>query len=310
MSLFRKDDAMPAERADHRQGASWLLWSGIVALLVWLYGFRGNTEEVAHIGRSALSFLMAEWNTRAAEYSHGWLVPLVSAVVIWRQRKILSVLPRHACWPGLAVVVFSLILYSAGIKTQQTRIVIVSIVPLLWGISLSAWGGAIARRLVFPVAYLLFCVPLVFIESLTFPLRLLASSAAEALLNGMGIPVVRMGTAIVSTKMSGLNIDVADPCSGMHSLMAMAALGAAYAYFTQSKPLCRWLLFLGSLPIAVAGNIARVLSIAVVATLFGQEKAMRFYHDYSGYVLFGAAVILMMSWGGLLTRWTDRKVAP
>ncbi len=289
------------------QGRSLLLWVCIGGLLTWMYGARGNTEEVTQAGRSAMAWMTREWNTRGGEYSHGWLIPLVSALAIWRRRRELAELPRHATWTGVVVVASALLLYAAGVKIQQTRIVLVSLVPLVWGIALGAWGWSIARRLLFPCGYLLFCVPLVFIEALTFPLRLLASRVAEILLNGMGIAVTRAGTALLSAAGGGINIDVADPCSGMHSLMAMAALGAAYAYFTQPSQTGKWLLFLGSLPIAIAGNVTRVISIALAAAWFGQERAMVFYHDFSGYVLFGAAVMLMMGLATVLNRWLARK---
>lgn len=284
-----------------------LLWLCIGLLLAWMYGARGNMEEVARVGRSAMAWMIREWNTPGGEYSHGWLVPLVSAMAIWLRRKELAALPRHVTWAGVIVVAGALLLYAAGIKIQQTRLVLVSLVALVWGIALGAWGWAVARRLVFPCGYLLFCVPLVFIDALTFPLRLLASRLAESLLNGMGIAVTRVGTALLSASGAGINIDVADPCSGMHSLMAMAALGAAYAYFTQPSQTGKWLLFLGSLPIAIAGNVTRVISIALVAAWFGQERAMVFYHDFSGYVLFGAAVLLMMGLGTILNRWLTRE---
>lgn len=281
---------------------SLLLGIGIVLLLAWLYGARGNMEEVARVGRSAMAWMTREWNTRGGEYSHGWLVPLVSAMAVWLRRKELAALPRRASWTGVVVVACALLLYAAGVRIQQTRIVLMSLVALIWGIALGAWGWTLARKLAFPCGYLLFCVPLAFIDSLTFPLRLLASRLAELLLNGMGIAVTRVGTALLSTTGGGINIDVADPCSGMHSLMAMAALGAAYAYFTQPGHAGKWLLFLGSLPIAIAGNVTRVISIALVAAWFGQERAMVFYHDFSGYVLFAAAVILMMGLGSALNR--------
>lgn len=302
--------SLSQENNDSGPAWTWVIWGGVGFLVAWLYGFRGNLEEVNTVGRSALVWMVAEWSTKGGEYSHGWLIPLVSLAVVWRQRKVLLDEPKAPWWPGLGVVALALALYGLGVVAQQTRIVLVSLAVLLWGIPLSAWGWPMARHLVFSCAYLLFCVPLVFIDALTFPLRLLASSVSETLLNGVGIPVHRVGTAIVSALGNGLNIDVADPCSGMHSLMAMAALGAAYGYFTQSRNVGRWILFLGSLPIAVAGNVVRVMSIAVVASIFGQERAMAFYHDYSGYVLFGAAVMLMMSGGALLSRWLDRKEIP
>ena len=279
-----------------------LLWGLVTVLLVLLYGVRGNTEEVEHVGRSAVRWTSLEWNTRGGEYSHGWLVPLVSLVVVWWRRKELVAGPIKVCGYGLWVVGLALFLYWFGVKAQQTRLVLISLPLLLWGMPLYVYGWTIGRWLMFPCAYLFFSVPLVFIDTVAFPLRLLASGVTEVFLNGLGIPVSRTGTSITSLTGERFNIDVADPCSGLHSLMAMAALGAAYAYFYHRRPLAKWLLFIGSLPIAVAGNVIRVTSIAVVATFFGQKYAMSFYHDYSGYVMFGAAVMLMMGFGSLIRR--------
>lgn len=303
MNILQERSRVPSPWADMKSPAIWLVWFANMVLLIWLFGFRGNMEEVGHVGRSALFWMVAEWNTAGGEYSHGWLIPFVSVAIVWRQREILRGMSLRVCWSGLFVVVSALLIYALGLKIQQTRIVLVSMVMVIWGTCLSVLGLACAKRLMFPCVYLLFCVPVVFVDALTFPLRLLASSVSEGLLNGIGIPVVRLGTAIISAGGTGLNIDVADPCSGMHSLVAMAALGAAYAYFTQPRQVGKWLLFLGSLPIAVMGNVVRVMSIAIVAVLFGQEHAMSFYHDYSGYVLFSAAVMLMMAWGAVLKRW-------
>ena len=51
------------------------------------------------------------------------------------------------------------------------------------------------------------------------------------------------------------------------------------------------------MPLAFLGNLARIMSIALVAHWLGQEKALGFYHDYSGYVVFGVAVLLMVQIG-------------
>lgn len=284
-----------------------LLW-GVVATQVFvLYGLLGNAEEVGHVGRSSIKWMILEWNTASGEYSHGWLVPFVSLVAVWRMRKELATVPKKVCGSGLWIIGLALLLYWFGVKAQQTRLVLMSLPLLLWGIPVFVYGWPVGRLFVFPCAYLSFCVPLVFIDIVAFPLRLVASSLSEVLLNGAGIPVSRTGTAITSLVGGRFNIDVADPCSGLHSLMAMAALGAAYAYFNHRRNLAQWMLFLGSLPIAVAGNVIRVASIAVVATFFGQESAMAFYHDYSGYVMFGAAVLLMMGLGTLIKRYVEER---
>ena len=123
---------------------------------------------------------------------------------------------------------------------------------------------------------------------------------STALLNGLGIAAERSGSAIYSAAAGGFNFDVADPCSGIRSLLAMTALTAVYAYATQKTLLKKWILFLCSIPLAIIGNIARITTVALVAKAFGQKVATGLYHDYSGYIFFPVAIGLMVGVGSLL----------
>jgi exosortase len=141
-------------------------------------------------------------------------------------------------------------------------------------------------------------IPLNFLdEVIGFPLRMMVTQASTSLLNWMGIETVRRGTAIYS---SVFHFDVADPCSGIRSLMALTTVTAAYGYVTQDVQWKRWVLFLSAMPLAVLGNMARVTSIALVAQVYGQEIAAKTYHDYSGYIVFGVALSTMVIIGLLL----------
>jgi exosortase len=131
-------------------------------------------------------------------------------------------------------------------------------------------------------------------------LRILSSSLAVNILNTIGIGAIRSGTAIYSNMAGGFELDVADPCSGLRSLLAMTALTAVYAYFTQKTLLKKWVLFATSIPLAVAGNIARIVTIAIVYESIGGRLAIGLYHDYSGYILFTAAISMMVVIGSVL----------
>ena len=120
------------------------------------------------------------------------------------------------------------------------------------------------------------------------------------MLNGIGIAAQRTGTAIYSAAGGGFSFDVADPCSGLRSLVVMTALAAPFAYVTQKTNLKRWLLFALSVPMAMFANTIRIVTIAVVAQVFGQDRAIGLYHDYSGYILFFAATLLLVGTGALL----------
>jgi len=247
--------------------------------------------------RPAAQFSIAMFNDSHEDLSHGWLVPFVSGYAIWRVRTQLRAVAAAPDWRGLPALLACFILFWLGNRGEQARLMQFGMIGCVAALPFACWGAGVARRLLFPAAYLCFIMPTSFLDALTFRLRLLATAISSGVLNGVGIAVQQMGTAMISTDGAGFKLDVADPCSGMHSVFALAALTAAYAYFTQQTALRRWLLFACAVPLAVIGNIARIVSIGIVARLFGQERAVGFYHDYSGYVVFVVAVLLMMQVG-------------
>lgn len=274
----------------------------ILALIAVLYGVYGNAQEVAGQGRSAIGWMIGRWNSSAENLSHGWLIPLVSLYALWRMRDAIAGARKRVCLPGLAVIVLSLLLHWVGVRAQLTRLSLLSLIGLLWGIPFYFYGRQVAGLLVFPCSYLVFCVPMSFLNNVTVPLRLIASAISAGVLNGLGVSVIRRGTMIRSLESGGFNLDVADPCSGLRSLLAMTALTAAYAWVSQKGLVRKWALFMAAVPIAMAGNIVRIITIALVAKWFGQERAMAVYHTFSGFLVFVVAILLMTGFGQLLRR--------
>lgn len=277
----------------------------ILVLMAYLYGVHGSRERLDAQSPSALHWMVIRWTGDvAADMSFGWLIPLVALFALWQRRGALLDAVTAPDWRGIGLTGAALVLYWAGVQGQQTRLTLLSLVMLLWSIPFAFWGWGVARQLVFPAGYLLFCIPMSFLDTLTFPLRLFASAASAGILNALGIATVRTGTALMA---DGFNFEIADPCSGLRSVLAMTALAAAYAHFTQKSRPKQLLLFLSAFPLAVAGNMVRIVMIGVVARLFGQERAIGFYHDYSGYVFFIAATSLMLGVGTLINH--DWKTA-
>ncbi len=234
------------------------------------------------------------------DMGHGWIVPLFSAALIWRRRRDLAAAVGAPSWRGFACVLLGLFLFWVGVRGDQVRISQIALFWTLWSLSYAICGAAFARLMVFPAVFLLFTVPLSFLDIFTVKLRFLTSALATWLLNGIGIPVVRSGTGLHCLAGEGFNLDVADPCSGLRSIFALSALTAAYAYVTQKTLLKKWILFLCSVPVAVLGNLVRIFSIAVVAKFCGQEVATGFYHDYSGYIVFLVGILAVMQIGAWL----------
>ncbi len=278
------------------------LVSAVIGLMFMLFHMLGNTVE--NVGsRSAFQWMFARWKDTisfGADYSHGYFIPFVSLGVIWYKRKEIFSVDMRTDWRGLGVVIGALFLHWVGAKMQQTRLSLMSLVLLTWGVPFYLFGWQLAKKLIFPCSYLIFCIPLNFMDVLSFPLRIFSTKLATGMLNGIGIGAVRSGTAIYSNVAGGFEFDVADPCSGLRSLLAMTALTAVYAYFTQKTLLKQWALFAASIPLAVVGNVARIVTVAVVAEAFGGKLATGVYHDYSGYILFTASITMMVVLGGVL----------
>ena len=266
----------------------------------WLFLFTGNTHEPAMYGPSAITWLVRQWQDTGSNSSHGWLVVLVSIVLVWMKRRKLAEVEKRVDWIALGVIVLALLFFWAGCRSQQPRLNVMCIIGMLWGIPFLLYGRHVARIILFPCVYLIFAMPMGFLSAVTFPLRRLSSMMSVAVLNGLNIEVARVGTAIYSAEPGRYALDVADACSGLQSLIAMSALTAAFAYVTQKTLLRQWLLFLAAIPIAMIGNGARIVTIVVVAETIGLEVAMKIYHDFSGYIVFGVAVLLMASFGALI----------
>jgi exosortase len=179
---------------------------------------------------------------------------------------------------------------------------------ILWALPLVFGGWKVARHFIFPCGYLLFCIPWNFLDALTFPMRLLSTAISAGLLNGIGIGVARSGTIIRSLSGGGVDFNVADPCSGLSSMLALLALTALYANLTQRTLLRQAVLFAVAVPLAIAGNVFRIGTIAVVAEFFSRDLALKLYHDYSAFLIFPVAILLMVAVGNLVTRFSIKGI--
>lgn len=275
----------------------------IIGLGFLLFHLQGNTTDVMAFGRSVLSWMVARWVdvNLSADFSHGWLIPIVSGVVVYMRRKELALASKRVNGWGLACVVASLFLHWVGARMQHPRISLIAFIGVLWSVPFYFYGWQVAKILMFPCAFLIFCIPLNFLDQITLPLRMTATKASAGMLNGVGIAVERHGSGIYSKSIDGFKIDVADPCSGLRSLIAMTALTSVYAYLAMKGLWRKWMLFLFSVPIAICGNIGRIFTIGLMAEVFGEDVGTGLYHDYSGYLSFGVAIVLMVSLGALIS---------
>lgn len=286
-----------------------ILASGLIGIFFLTFHYFGNSQEITSVwGRSAFQWLTFRWSIGSmslgnGDYSHGYLVPAFSLVVLWLKRNELQSAPKKDAPIFLLFIVMSLLLHYLGLKTQQTRISLFGMVGLLWSIPGYLYGWKLAWLILFPCAFLIFGIPLELFENMTLPLRYINTEVAVATLQGLGIEVRQIGTAIYGPPFditAELKLDVADACSGIRSLTAMTALAAGYGYLVMKTLWSKWIIFLSSIPLAMVGNMFRIVAIGIIAEAFGTDVAAGVIHDYSGFLVFGMALALMVALSTLL----------
>ena len=170
------------------------------------------------------------------------------------------------------LVALALGLHVVGYMVQQPRISIVALFTGVYGLTGLAWGREWLRESFFPFCLFAFCVPLGWSAvAITFPLRLLVCRMVEFIsCNVLAIDILRVGTSLMDPTGHYL-YDVAAACSGIRSLFATFAVAIIYAMLCFRAWWKRGLLIASALPLAVFGNIVRMLSIIIAAEIWGQE---------------------------------------
>jgi exosortase len=233
-------------------------------------------------------------------YSHGFIVPLISGYVMYQNRDALKRAPVAPQNRGVFIILFGLLLLIAAYLGTEYFTMRSSLIVLLGGLVLFLFGGEVFRMLLFPLAYLVFMVPLPYIiyDALAFPLKLLVAKYSVLFLKAIGIIVWREGNIIM---FPATVLEVADACSGIRSLMSLVALAVAFAYFTQQSMLKRAIIIASAIPIALFANGIRVIATGILAQHWGARAAEGFFHEFAGMVVFGLAVLLLII-TGLLVR--------
>ncbi|MBM3888876.1 MAG: exosortase/archaeosortase family protein [Verrucomicrobia bacterium] len=294
---------LPFDWRDRRVQVN-LLLTALVAGLVWYLYFRVDSFWHSYTGYLSGPDQM---------YSHAPLIPLVSVWLLWRIRHELFAVPRQSAPWAAALVAMALAMFFVGHKTDLWRMVLVSLIVLLWSTPLFLWGWEVGRRVLFPVAFLFFAVPLNFVADLTNPLKRLVSAFATLILNLLGVAVERQGVQIFSVPHGKFQLEVADACSGINSLIAPVMLATVYGYMVRTRNWQRWILVLAAVPLAMLGNLIRVTSSGVVGNMFGQE-AIGVFDKFSTFVVFIPAIAVLLLVDRLLDAdfgaWKERLMKP
>ncbi len=258
-------------------------------------------------GRAALALaaltlclLWAYWTTLAtmadrwatdAQYSHGFLVPVFAAVVLWFRRDQFPVGELAPSWWGLPWLLGGLALHLAGPGLGYEPLDAFSLLPTVAGVCVLVGGGA-ALRWVWPaIAFLGFMLPLPYQVELFLaqPLRRLATVATTYLLQLLGFPALSEGNIIL---IDDLRLGVIDACSGLGMLVTFFALSTAVALVIERPLTDRLVLVFSAIPIALVANILRITATAVAHVTLGSDVGNT-THNLAGWLMMPLALGLL-----------------
>ena len=238
------------------------------------------------------------WSTDE-EFTFGFVIPPLSAGVVWLRRRALARAIGPGAHGGLAIVLAGIALSVIGGRMGLHAIAGLAVIPLLWGVAAYLQGWKAARVLAFPIAFLAFGFGLYrgLLDSVGFTLQEITAMGAATIGRAVGLPVVRDGLILHSQQFAFV---VAEQCSGMSSLLSLLALGALWVSSARGPIPARLAVMLGILPLVVIANTTRVTLVLLVATWFGQDAALGFFHGASSLVLFALALLGLLVLSRLL----------
>lgn len=235
--------------------------------------------------------------------SHGFLVPLVALWAATAHRQELRRLESRPLPGGLILMGVVAFCYLAALVIRDPTLLGLVAVATVVASVLALRGTAWVSTLRFSLGYLLFMVPLPvgWVTPVIVKLQLLVSSVGVEILQRGGVAIFREGNVL--TLPGDLSLFVAEACSGITSLITLLPIGVFIAYFTESV-LWRRLVLVGAvIPIALAGNLLRVILTVLLSIEVSVEFATHGpLHDWAGVATYVIACICLLGVGAFMRR--------
>ena len=240
-------------------------------------------------------------------YSHGFLIPLISLFFVWQQKGKIDNTEKTPDRFGYIPLVFGVLLYIVGTAGDELFSRGVSLIFVISGMILVLQGRKVFRLVSFSLLYLILMIPLPYFvyNEIAVPLKMLAAKISTDMLQLFSYPILREGNIL---HLPNLTLEVADACSGIRSLISIIALSLAIAWMFHRAKWKRLSLLLISIPIAVSVNIVRVVGTGILSFHFGEKMAKGFFHEFQGLVIFGAALFMLFGSSFLLGRFGKEKL--
>ena len=266
------------------------------ALVPWLLALAGFAAMYTPVYWWAAGDI---WQSE--DHGHGPIILAVLVWLFWGLRNDIAAAPLEpAPMLGWPLFVTGLFAYFVG-RVFGISILEFGSQPLVVAGTLLLLKGPIALRLAwFPVIYFVFMIPLpsIIVDAITGSLKQWIASIVESLLYLIGYPIARTGVIL---SIGPYQLQVADACSGLHSMFSLSALGTLFMYMMGRKSRLQMGIMLAAiLPIAFVANIIRVITLVLVTYYLGDEAGQGFLHGAAGMVLMLVALLCFFALDKLL----------
>jgi exosortase len=232
-------------------------------------------------------------------YSHLFVVPLVTTILIWMNRERVFVEPVPSLYGGFALVLAgvalgSFYLWTDFLSAGAALVVAVFGVLLVWtGLFLANYGIQALRTAAFPFIFLIFLVPIPdsIMDRAVLFLQKASADMSYGLFKWAGVPVFREGFRF---QLPGVAIEVAEECSGIRSSMSLLLSSILAGHFVLRSRMHRISLTLLTIPVVILKNAVRIVTISMLGVYVDRGYLDGDLHHRGG-VLFSAPAIAILA---------------
>ncbi len=269
----------PVPWNDPSQRAPLIMLGGLVFLLVLAYW-------------DMFSLTSAAWSEGL--YSHGWIVPVFALGLMWMRWEPIGPVPSSERWTGLALLVAGLSMRLVAAEWGMNPVDRLSFLPAIFGVFMLVGGMNIIRWAGPALGFLIFMFPLPTRLEVLVLLRLqtLAAICSTFVLQTLGVPAFRSGNII---NISGMDLFIADACSGLRMLTIFCALAVAMVFLIERPWWDKFIILLSAVPIALVVNIVRITVTGLLYMWVGPKNnfVQHLAHDWAGYFMMPLALGLL-----------------
>lgn len=251
--------------------------------------------------------MVHDWNVEAS-YSYGYMIPFITAFLIWQKRDVLERIESRGSWVGIVVISVGLVLLLVGGLSTIATIIQYAMLTVIIGSAIAVLGWRLVKSIFMPLLFLVFMIPLPYflLANLSSQLQLISSALGVDLARLFGVVVFLSGNVI---DLGTMKLQVVQACSGLRYLFPLMSLSFIAAYLMRGAFWKRAVVFLSSIPITVLMNSFRIGVISVLVDYWGRSQAEGFLHYFEGWVIFMACLAIIVGEIWVLGRIGGRKVA-